>query len=130
MKKYLLSGVVLCSSTLLAQTYPFSLNCTGSGTAGPANLSLNFANFITGDGFLDGTHIVTTNQMDGGDNNYSLIGWPKSQDTGRASDIFHKVLITVNRINGQFNVVVSNAKSGMVLGRASGVCDLDAKPKF
>jgi hypothetical protein len=130
MKKYLLVGAVLCSSTLLAQTYPLSLNCVGSGTAGPTNLSLHFANFITGEGVLDGTQIVTTNQMDGGDAHYSLIGWPKTQDTGRVSDIFHKVVITVNRFNGQFTVIVSNAKSGAILGRSSGTCELNAKPKF
>ena len=113
-----------------AQTYPFSLNCTGNGTAGPTNLTLHFANFITGEGVLDGTPIVTTNQMDGGDANYSLIGWPKTQDTGRVSDIFHKVVITVNRFNGQFTVIVSNAKSGAILGRSNGTCDLNAKPKF
>jgi hypothetical protein len=127
---FLLAVAVFFTFSVQAQTYPFSLSCKGSGTAGPTNLTLHFANFITGEGVLDGTPIVTTNQMDGGDANYSLIGWPKTQDTGRVSDIFHKVVITVNRFNGQFTVIVSNAKSGAILGRSSGTCDLNAKPKF
>lgn len=106
------------------------LSCSGMGTSGQANLTLQLDNIITGQGVLDGVPIVTTNMLDGGNQVYSLVGWPKSQDTGNPKDILHKIQITVNRYTGDFNVIVSNAKNNSIVGRLKGACNLSDKPKF
>jgi hypothetical protein len=120
----LLFASLLSGAAASAQTYPFTLACSGDGTAGNASLRLTFNNPVTGEGILDAIPIVFTNNFSSDRGIYSLIGWPKSQDTGRPETVKNKIDISIDRSTGSFSLVVSRAYGGGVTGKADGRCSL------
>jgi hypothetical protein len=130
MKAFLLFLVSLYCTVSSAEEYPISLACAGTGTSGPTNLTLIIKTWFAGEAVLEGVPLYIQNRMDSPETVFSLIGWPKSQDTGNYKDIKNKVEITVNRFNGSFDLKVSNTFGGGVTGRAQGTCALMTEKKF
>jgi hypothetical protein len=115
--------LVFSSFSAYGQEYPFTLICSGYGSAGENNMLLNFNDFINGDGVLDGVSVVFVNMHGGGVNFYELIGWPKSQDTGNARDVKHKMEISIERNSGQYSVKVSLMGGSNKSVSANGTCE-------
>jgi hypothetical protein len=57
MKAFLLLVASLYCSVSLAEEYPISLACAGTGTSGPTNLTLIMKNWATGEAVLDGVSL-------------------------------------------------------------------------
>lgn len=131
MKIFLILISLLYSAFSIADEYPVSLACNGTGTSGAVNLTLIIKSIFNGEGVLEGTPITfMQNNYENAEKVFSLIGWPKSQNTGNSKDIRNKVEITVNRFSGQFDVKVSNTYGGAVTGQAQGVCSPMTEKKF
>ena len=130
MKAILFLVASLHCALTFAEEYPISLSCAGTGTSGPTNSTLIIKTWFSGEGVLEGIPLYIQNRMDSPETVFSLIGWPKSQNTGNYKDIKNKVEITVNRFSGQFDVTVSNTYGGGITGRAQGICSLMTEKKF
>lgn len=131
-KNWIFSLMLLSSSQLHAENYPFVLSCVGKGTAGNTNMTLNFKNLLIGSGSIDGTSIVFSDDLSGGDSSYNLFGWPRAEDTGNARDIKHKIEISIDRYSGSYSLTVTriHGLSG-VAGKSSGQCERNqGLPKF